>query len=110
MKKGKKKTGGKRGTGKAVQKATAKKSTGKKSAKKKPAIARRATNAGKQKTMAVSVRISEQEDTMTPKDVLKLAKENKALMVDFKFMDYPGLWQHFSVPVDELTEGLFEDG
>ena len=47
---------------------------------------------------------------MTPKDVLKMAKENKALMVDFKFMDFPGLWQHFSVPVDELTEGIFEEG
>ena len=37
---------------------------------------------------------------MKPKDVLQLAKENKATMVDFKFMDFPGLWQHFSVPVD----------
>ena len=34
----------------------------------------------------------------TPKDVLKLAKDNKAMMVDLKFMDYPGLWQHFSAP------------
>src|SRR5574340_1849487 len=47
---------------------------------------------------------------MIPKEVVKLAKENKAMMVDFKFMDYPGLWQHFSVPVDELTEGIFEEG
>src|SRR5512135_1279696 len=47
---------------------------------------------------------------MTPKEVLKIAKENKAAMVDFKFMDYPGLWQHFSVPVEELTEGVFEEG
>src|SRR3990170_1642553 len=47
---------------------------------------------------------------MGPKEVLKLAKENKAMMVDMKFMDYPGLWQHFSVPVDELTEGIFEEG
>jgi len=47
---------------------------------------------------------------MKPKDVVAMAKENKALMVDFKFMDYPGLWQHFSVPVDELTEGIFDDG
>jgi glutamine synthetase len=46
----------------------------------------------------------------TPKDVLKLAKDNKVMMVDFKFMDYPGLWQHFSTPVDELTEALFEEG
>ena len=47
---------------------------------------------------------------MTPKDALTLAKENKAMMVDMKFMDYPGLWQHFSIPIDELTEGVFEEG
>src|SRR3989337_1842510 len=51
-----------------------------------------------------------QEEPMKPKDVLQMAKESKAMMVDFKFMDYPGLWQHFSVPVDELTEGVFEEG
>jgi glutamine synthetase len=32
------------------------------------------------------------------------------MMVDMKFMDFPGLWQHFSIPVDELTENIFEDG
>jgi len=47
---------------------------------------------------------------MTPKEVVAFAKKNKAMMVDFKFMDFPGLWQHFSVPVDELSEGVFEDG
>lgn len=47
---------------------------------------------------------------MTPKDVIKFAAENKAVMVDFKFLDFPGVWQHFSVPVDELKEEIFEDG
>ena len=47
---------------------------------------------------------------MTPKEVLEIAKKNKAVMFDFKFMDFPGLWQHFSCPIDELTEGFFEDG
>jgi len=47
---------------------------------------------------------------MTPKEVIAFAKKNKAVMVDLKFMDYPGLWQHFSVPMEELSEGLFEDG
>lgn len=47
---------------------------------------------------------------MTPKDVIKLVQENKAVMVDFKFLDFPGIWQHFSVPVDELKEEIFEDG
>jgi glutamine synthetase len=47
---------------------------------------------------------------MTPKDVLNMAKENKAKVIDLRFMDYPGLWQHFSVPIRELEESSFEDG
>lgn len=47
---------------------------------------------------------------MTPKDVLKMAQENKVVMVNFKFLDFPGIWQHFAVPVDELTEAIFEEG
>ena len=47
---------------------------------------------------------------MTPKDVLSMVKENGVKMVDLRFMDFPGLWQHFSVPVSELDEGSFEDG
>ncbi|OGQ46568.1 MAG: type I glutamate--ammonia ligase [Deltaproteobacteria bacterium RIFCSPLOWO2_02_FULL_46_8] len=46
----------------------------------------------------------------TPKEVLALAKENKTKMVDFKFVDLPGVWQHFSVPFAELSESSFEDG
>lgn len=46
----------------------------------------------------------------TPREVLALAKENKTKMVDFKFVDLPGVWQHFSVPSVELTEASFEDG
>ena len=47
---------------------------------------------------------------MTPKEVLDMAKENGAKLVDLRFMDFPGLWQHFSVPVGELEESSFEDG
>ncbi len=42
--------------------------------------------------------------------VMKLVKDENVKMVDFKFMDFPGLWQHFSVPVGEFTENSFEDG
>src|SRR3972149_5296403 len=35
---------------------------------------------------------------MTPKDVLKMAKEKGARIVDLRFIDLPGLWQHFSIP------------
>lgn len=47
---------------------------------------------------------------MTPKDALKLAKEKNAKMVDFKFLDFIGIWQHFSTPVGELKEEIFEEG
>jgi glutamine synthetase len=47
---------------------------------------------------------------MTPKDVIELAKENEVRIVDIRYMDFIGTWQHFSVPIGELGEGAFEDG
>ncbi|MBI3002516.1 MAG: glutamine synthetase beta-grasp domain-containing protein, partial [candidate division NC10 bacterium] len=47
---------------------------------------------------------------MTPKDVIKVAKERGAKIVDLRFIDLPGLWQHFSMSLGELNEGLFEEG
>jgi len=47
---------------------------------------------------------------MTPKEVLKLIKDEDIEMVDLRFMDFPGLWQHFSVPAKTVTEEVFEEG
>ncbi|HEY2987608.1 MAG TPA: glutamine synthetase, partial [Candidatus Binatia bacterium] len=47
---------------------------------------------------------------MAAKEVLELAKKNKVEIVDLKFVDVPGLWQHFSIPGAELTEELFSEG
>ena len=47
---------------------------------------------------------------MSAKDALEMAKKNKAEIVDLKFIDVPGLWQHFSIPATELSAELFEDG
>jgi len=47
---------------------------------------------------------------MTPADALKLAKEKDVRVVDIRFVDFPGVWQHFSVPIGELDESSFEDG
>src|SRR3989338_8535499 len=47
---------------------------------------------------------------MGPKEVLEFAKKNKAKMLDLRFMDFPGMWQHFSVPIGELSEDSFEEG
>ena len=47
---------------------------------------------------------------MTPSDVVALAKEEGVQIVDFKFMDLPGMWQHFSIPATELEEDMFDEG
>lgn len=47
---------------------------------------------------------------MTPEQVIEFAKENGALMVDYKFMDFIGTWQHVSVPITEFNEDTFEEG
>jgi glutamine synthetase len=47
---------------------------------------------------------------MNASQVLEFAKKNNVVMVDFKFTDWPGTWQHFSVPAHELEESSFEDG
>jgi glutamine synthetase len=44
----------------------------------------------------------------TVQDVLALVPQVK--MVDFRFTDLPGVWQHFSIPARELDEEMFEDG
>ena len=47
---------------------------------------------------------------MKPADVLSLAREKNVKIVDLRFMDLPGTWQHFSVPVGALSEESFEEG
>jgi len=41
---------------------------------------------------------------VTPHEVMKYVQENDIKIVDLKFNDLPGLWQHFSMPATELTE------
>ncbi len=47
---------------------------------------------------------------MTAKEAIDYAKKNNAEVVDLKFMDFLGTWQHFSVPMSEMDDSLFEDG
>jgi len=49
-------------------------------------------------------------DIKTPKDVIELAKAKGAKMLDLRFIDLPGVWQHTSVPIHRLDEDCFEDG
>ena len=46
----------------------------------------------------------------TPKTIMATALKQGAKMVDVKFVDTFGAWQHFSVPISELTEDVFADG
>ena len=51
----------------------------------------------------------------TAEDVLKTIKDDKVRMIDLRFTDLPGVWQHFSVPpsavnIDTLNEGIGFDG
>jgi len=47
---------------------------------------------------------------MTPKDVVAFAKDKRVQMIDLKFMDFVGIWQHFSIPLSEFEESIFEEG
>ncbi|MBN1123407.1 MAG: type I glutamate--ammonia ligase [Sedimentisphaerales bacterium] len=47
---------------------------------------------------------------MTPKDFFAFAKEHNAKMVDLKFVDLLGTWQHCSYPIDTWDEETFEEG
>ena len=53
---------------------------------------------------------SETVKTATSKTVLDLAKKSGAKMVDIKFVDTFGTWQHFTMPIGELNEECFTDG
>ena len=47
---------------------------------------------------------------MDKKAITKFAKDNKVEIIDLKFCDLLGLWQHFSIPVSEFSEDLFDNG
>ncbi len=47
---------------------------------------------------------------MDPKSVLEFAKKNNAKILDLRFTDLPGVWQHVSYPIAELDLGVFKDG
>ena len=53
---------------------------------------------------------------MKPEEVAKVIKDKNIQIVDLKFNDLPGLWQHFSIPPRELLElddiqtSIWQDG
>lgn len=46
----------------------------------------------------------------TPQEVLKMIQDNKIQMIDLKFIDTPGTWQHITLYHDQIDESSFSDG
>jgi glutamine synthetase len=47
---------------------------------------------------------------MSPKEFFDFAKKHGAEMMDLKFVDLLGTWQHCSYPIDTLDESIFTEG
>ncbi len=43
-------------------------------------------------------------------DVLKIIKSNNIEFVDFRFLDFVGMWQHFTIPSKEVDKDTFDSG
>jgi glutamine synthetase len=52
----------------------------------------------------------ERDTRVKPQEVLALCRERDVKAVDLRFMDFPGLWQHFTIPVNKLELDVFENG
>ena len=46
----------------------------------------------------------------SPAEVIRRARDQGVQVVDVRFTDLPGTWQHFSIPVGELSEEMFQEG
>jgi glutamine synthetase len=61
--------------------------------------------------MANKISIEDQKEKLKRiHDVFKLIKDKEIKMIDLRFTDLPGQWQHFSIPVDKLEEECFYEG
>jgi glutamine synthetase len=47
---------------------------------------------------------------MTPKEFFEFAEKHNAKMIDLKFCDLLGTWQHCSYPIQTIDESIFEEG
>jgi glutamine synthetase len=47
---------------------------------------------------------------MKAQDVMSLIKEQSVKAVDLRFVDLPGLWQHFTVSTKEFAADVFDEG
>ena len=47
---------------------------------------------------------------MKPQEVMSLIKEQSVKAVDLRFVDLPGMWQHFTVSTKEFSADVFDEG
>ncbi len=50
------------------------------------------------------------QPTKAPSDITTLIKNEGIKLIDFKFADLPGTWQHFTTTLTEYSEDIFTDG
>jgi len=50
------------------------------------------------------------KSAVSPDDVIRKARDAGVQMLDVRFCDLPGQWQHFSMPIKELQADIFSDG
>ncbi len=46
----------------------------------------------------------------SPEDILEIISSEQVRVIDLRFMDFPGLWQHFSVPASAIDRNSFDVG
>lgn len=46
----------------------------------------------------------------TPQEVLKKVQDENIKLIDLKFIDMPGIWQHLTVYQDQIDESSFDSG
>ncbi len=47
---------------------------------------------------------------MTPNEIIDLIKAKNIEILDLKFQDFPGTWQHFSIPISQAVPEIFDEG
>ena len=50
------------------------------------------------------------QEGASPAEVVEFCRAKELQMVDLKFTDLPGTWQHISIPAEELSESVFTEG
>ena len=64
----------------------------------------------KGRRQAPEIKLRGESLDMTGKEVIKFIQDEGIQIVDLKFVDMPGLWQHFSISAREFEEDAFTEG